>query len=82
MEGEKYHHIIDKDTMMPAAHFDSITVITKDSALADTFSTALYCMSYEEGLELAESMEDVEVLWIFSDGTMKMTSGLEALVTE
>ena len=82
VEGEKYHHIIDKDTMMPAEYFDSITVITKDSALADTFSTALYCMSYEEGLELAESMEDVEVLWIFSDGTMKMTSGLEALVTE
>ena len=82
VDGEEYHHIIDKDTRMPATYFDSITVITKDSALADTFSTALYCMSYEEGLKLAESMEDMEVLWIFADGTMKMTPGLEALVTE
>jgi thiamine biosynthesis lipoprotein len=67
---------------MPANYFSSITILTKDSGLADTLSTALFCMSYEEGLELAESMEDVEVLWIFGDGTMKMTSGLSALVTE
>ena len=82
VDGVEYHHIIDKDTLMPAAYFDSITVITKNSAMADTLSTALYCVSYEEGLKLAESLEDVEVLWIFADGTTKMTSGLSALVTE
>ena len=82
VDGVEYHHIIDKDTLMPANYFDSITVVTSDSALADTLSTALYCMSYEEGLALAESMEGVDVLWIFADGTLKMTSGLQALVTE
>lgn len=72
----KYHHIIDKDTLMPAEHFSSITVITKDSGLADALSTALFCMSYEEGLSLVESISDVDVLWIFKDGSQKFTEGV------
>ena len=76
VNGTRYHHLIDKDTLWPAEHVSSLTVITKDSGLADALSTALFCMPYEEGLALAESMEGVEVLWIFSDGTIKYTPGL------
>lgn len=76
VDGVRYHHIIDPDTLMPADYFASLTVITKDSALADTLSTALFCMSYEDGCELAGKWEDVDVLWIFLDGTLKHTPGL------
>lgn len=79
VDGVRYHHIIDKDTLMPAGYFSSLTVVTKDSALADALSTALFCMSYEEGSALVKSMDGVDALWIFSDGTMKMTPGLESL---
>ena len=82
VDGVRYHHIIDRETLMPADYFSSLTVVTKNSGLADALSTALFCMSYEEGMALAEAMEDVEVLWIFPDGTKKMTPGLNALVTE
>ena len=61
---------------MPANYFSSITVITKDSGLADTLSTALFCMNYEDGLELVESLGNVEVLWIYSDGSQKTTDGM------
>lgn len=77
--GTKYHHIIDKDTLVPANYFSSVTIITKDSGLADALSTALFCMSYEEGLALVESIGGVEVLWIYTDGTIKTTDGFDAL---
>ncbi len=67
-EGENYHHIIDKDTLMPSTHFSSVSIITDDSALADALSTALFCMSYEEGKALIESLGDIEVLWVTREG--------------
>ena len=83
VDGKRYHHLIDKDTLWPADYVASLTVITKDSGLADALSTALFCMPYEEGLALAESFGDVEVLWVFSDGTLKHTPGLaDALIKE
>ena len=78
VENVRYHHIIDGSTLMPANYFSSITVLAKNSGLADTLSTALFCMSYEEGLALVESLEDVEVLWIGIDGEQKKTDGMLA----
>lgn len=79
VDGVRYHHIIDKDTAMPADFFASVTVITRDSGLADALSTALFCMPYEAGLALAEKLGNVEVLWILPDGTQYKTPGLELL---
>lgn len=76
VDGVRYHHIIDKDTRYPADYFASISIITRDSALADALSTALFCMPYEEGLALAEQMDGVEVIWISDDGTVQYTPGL------
>ena len=77
VDGKQYHHIIDRDTLFPAEQFASVTIITRDSGLADALSTALFCMSYEDGLALAKSLGGVEVLWINHDGTMQYTDGLQ-----
>ncbi len=74
--GEKYHHIIDKDTNMPSKHFSSVSVFTKDSGLADALSTALFCMSYDDGLELISEIGNIDVIWVLPDGTVKMTDGI------
>lgn len=81
VDGVRYHHIIDPDTLMPAQYFASITVITEDSALADAMSTALFCLPYEEGLRLAEKL-NCEVIWIAQDGTVTATDGLEITVKD
>lgn len=75
----RYHHIIDEETLSPANYFISITVITKNSGLADALSTALFCMSYEDGKALVEKIGNVDVLWIYSDGTQKYTSGIKPI---
>lgn len=76
VKGKQYHHIIDPDTLWPSEHFASVTVVTEDSGLADALSTALFCMSYEEGLALTERIGGVDVLWIDHDGTIRYTEGL------
>ena len=73
----KYHHIIDPDTLYPAAYFPSVSIFAKNSGLADALSTALFCMSYEEGKALADSIDGVEVVWITFDGTILHTDGVE-----
>ena len=81
--GKRYHHIIDKDTLYPSEYFASISVITENSGLADALSTALFCMSYEDGLALLSRFDtSIEVLWIDNNGTQYMTPGFSALVTE
>jgi thiamine biosynthesis lipoprotein len=82
VDGVRYHHIIDKDTLMPSEHFASVSIITKDSGLADALSTALFTMSYEDGLALVTSLGGVEVLWITPEGEQHMTDGFKQLITE
>ena len=79
VNGERYHHIIDKDTLMPSTFFSSVTIITSDSGLADALSTALFAMSYEDGLKIVEKIGGVEVVWITPEGEIYTTSGIAAL---
>ena len=82
VDGRRYHHIVDKDTLYPAAFYESLTVVTKDSGLADVLSTALFCLPWEESHALAASFEDVEVLWLFPDGEQRMTEGFSTLIED
>ena len=80
VDGVRYHHIIDRDTLYPSALFSSVTVVTKDSGLADALSTALFCMPLADGEALCESLGNVEALWVLPDGEMHVTPGMEALL--
>lgn len=79
VNGKKYHHVIDSGTLYPSNYFASVTIICKDSGLADALSTALYCMSYEDGLELANKY-NFDVVWISSNGDIKTTKNVENLI--
>jgi len=82
VDGKQYHHIIDKDTLYPAEYFLSVSIITRDSGLADALSTALFCMSYEDGKELVNGLEGVEVIWIDHGGNMLCTDGIADMLVE
>ncbi len=75
VDGVKYHHIIDKDTLFPAKGYLSVSVITKDSGCADALSTALMCMEIEEGRALVSSLEGVYVMWVLDSGEQVYSEG-------
>lgn len=77
VDGKRYHHIIDPQTLMPAAYFTSVSIVCKNSGMADALSTAVFNTSYKEGSKMIEGMKDVEALWVFPDGTMKYSGGFE-----
>lgn len=75
VDGKAYHHIIHPDTLMPAEGFLSVSVVCNDSGLADALSTALFCLSLEEGSALIESVDEAEALWITPDSSKTYSSG-------
>lgn len=79
VDGVRYHHIIDPDTLYPASLYRSVSVITPDSGLADFLSTHLFLSDLEEGMALVESLPDTEALWVLSDGSIQTSSGFSAL---
>lgn len=78
LNGVRYHHIINPYTKVPENRFLSVTVVCKSAATADAMSTALFSMSYDEGKLLSESL-GFEAVWIYADGTVTSTEGLNIL---
>lgn len=77
VDGVRYHHLIDPDTLMPGDFFPSVTIVTQDSGMADLLSTAVFLMPFDEGFAFVESLEGVEAMWILHDGSSVMTDGLK-----
>lgn len=81
VDGKRYHHIIDPDTLRPGARWRAVTVVCPDSGLADGLSTALFLLSQVAGSELARQC-GAQALWVAPDGTLSYTDGfLEAVRT-
>ena len=77
LDNVKYNHIIDTRTLSSARNFTAVTVITKDSGIADFLSTLLFTLTYEEGAEVIKDFPDTEALWINFDNTEFYTDGLK-----
>ena len=82
VDGEKYNHIIDPDTMYPSKYFTAVSIISKNSGVSDALSTAIFCMPFEEGLEFINSMPETEAMWIFSDKTIKYSDYFESFIKQ
>ena len=74
--GNKYHHIIDPDTLFPSNYMESVTVITSDSAYADFMSTYLFLLPVDKGLELVNNTADLEAIWYVNDDKIITSKGI------
>ena len=75
VDGKPYHHIIHPDTLMPATGYLSVSVVCKDSGMADALSTALFCLPQAQGQELIEQISNAEAMWVTEDKKMTFSSG-------
>ena len=69
VDGVRYAHIVDPETRYPANRHRSVTILTKDSGLADGLSTALFILSVEDGKALLQKIKkekavDIEAMWV------------------
>lgn len=75
VDGKAYHHIIHPDTLMPAELYVSVSVVCKDSGLADALSTALFCLPLDEGQKMVDAIPGAEAMWVETDGKQTVSSG-------
>ena len=72
--GKSYHHIIDPNTLYPSPYWRSVTVICRNSAVADMLSTALFILPQEDGQALLEQY-NAQAMWMDADGNLSYSSG-------
>ena len=82
VDGKRYHHIIDPETLMPSESYLSVSIVCKDSAKGDALSTALFCMPLEDGIALINSLEDAEAMWVLNDGTKHHSNNFESYISK
>jgi thiamine biosynthesis lipoprotein len=80
VEGKRYHHIIDPETLMPAEYYRAVTVVTEDSGVADFMSTTLFLLPYTEGKSLVDDLDGVEALWVMVDGKIEASDGMKLIM--
>lgn len=76
--GQKYHHIIDPETLMPARRYTHVTVLHADSGMADALSTAVFILPQQEGRTLLEQNK-AEGMWLYPDGRIEATQGYTSI---
>jgi thiamine biosynthesis lipoprotein len=78
LDGEVYHHILDTETGYPVkSDYTSVSIITKNSLLADALSTSLYALGYEDGMALINTLEDVEAVFMTREKRILLSEGLK-----
>lgn len=75
IDGQRYCHIIDPETMAPATRFASVTVQHRDSAVADALSTALFNLPMDRGSALLRAFGGAKALWITVEGQEARSPG-------
>ena len=75
-DGVRYHHILDPRTLQPARSCQSVTVIAREGVWADGLDTGIFVMGVELGMQLVETLPDVEAIIVDAEGHVHVSSGL------
>ncbi len=80
VNGKRYNHIIDPSTLSPASHFTDVTIICRDSGLADALSTAVFVMPLEMGKRFVEGLNGVAVMWVMDNEKLVYSKGFKSFL--
>ncbi|MBD5136992.1 MAG: FAD:protein FMN transferase [Lachnospiraceae bacterium] len=76
-DGKLYHHILDTDTGYPVDNnLYSVSIISDSSVDGDGLSTTCFLLGIDKGMELIESLDNIEAVFIDSDYKVYYSSGL------
>lgn len=75
----RYHHIMDPKTGYPARGLMSVTVVAKESWLADSMATGFFVMGPERARRFAEAHPEIETLIVDSGGRVSATGRFKGI---
>ncbi len=70
------HHIMDPKTGFSAGGCISVTIIAENGVRADALATGVFVLGPDEGMDLVESLNNVETLIVDTDRNIHRSSGL------
>ena len=79
VEGKKYHHIIDPQTLYPAEKWRSVSIVCEDSGVGDMLSTSLFLLEQEEGQKLLDKYNACAI-WVDLNGELHYSPGFKDLI--
>ena len=77
IEGDKYSHIIDPRTGIPAIGLSSVTVFAPKGELADALATSIFVLGAVNGLELINQIPQVECVIVDNHGVVTSSENIE-----
>ena len=75
-------HILNPKTGYSAQECISVTIIAENCTQADALATGVFVMGPDDGMELVESLDDVECLIVDADRIIHRSSGLSTYLSE
>jgi len=75
LEGNIYSHIINPINKYPSNYIKSVTVIGGSSTMGDIYSTYLYLLPVEEGLEIVNNTTGIEAIWYIEQDNIVRSDG-------
>ncbi len=76
-DGMLYHHILNPGTGYPVQNgLLGVTVLTDSSMMGDALSTACFILGPDKGMQLIESLENTDAVFITDDYALHYSSGL------
>ncbi len=76
-DGVRYHHIIDPKTGDSARSVRAVTILGPLAIDTDALSTSVFVLGPEKGLELVESLTEIEAIIVNQQGNLLYSSGLQ-----
>jgi len=80
-KGRRYHHIMDPRTGFPASGFSSVSVVSSDPVVSDSYATAIFVMGPERSREFLKKREDLKVILIDRNMNIFISQSLKKDVT-
>ncbi len=71
--GERYHHLLNPATGLPAREAQSVVILAERSMDADALSTTVFVLGPEKGLSLLKKMPEVHALIVNRRGSVLTT---------
>lgn len=77
-DGKLYHHMLDPHNGYPFDNnLSSVTIVSDQSMICDALSTTVFGLGIKKGMELVESLDSIDAIFITKDKKVYLSSGLK-----